>query len=70
MNWWGFVVKSKTGRVIFHDYGYETEEEAEIFGRVFIKHWCEGDEDLIVNQRWSEIDEDPNEFVDEEDDDD
>lgn len=66
MNWWGFVVKSKTGRVIFHDYGYETEQEAIDNGRAFIDVWAE-DAELVVNQRWSEIAEDPNEFVDEDD---
>lgn len=69
MNWWGFIVKSKTGRVIFHDFGYDTEQEAIDYGHAFIDTWAEGAE-LIVKQRWSELDEDPNEFIDEEDEDD
>ena len=63
MNWWGLTVKSKTGRVIFHDYGYETESEAIEYGEKFIEEWAPGAE-LIVGQYWCELDEDPNEFED------
>ena len=64
MNFWGFTVYSETGRVIFHDFGYETEAEAAEYGRKFIEEWAVGAQ-LVVSQRWSELDEDPNEFEDE-----
>ena len=63
MNWWGFTVTSNNGRVIFHDFGYETEEEAQSFGKKFINEWAE-DATISVSQRWCEVDDDPNDFVD------
>ena len=69
MNWWGFVVRSSTGRVIFHDYGYDTEKEAQEYGQRFVDEWAEG-ATFIVNQRWSELEDDPNEFDDDVEDDD
>ena len=40
MNWWGFTV-TNNGRVIFHDFGYDTKEEAESFGKKFINELAE-----------------------------
>ena len=57
MNEWGFIVVASNGKVLFEDFGYETEADAYEFGEKFIREWAEG-ASLVVEQRWQEIGED------------
>ena len=56
MNEWGYVISDKTGNVLAIDFGYETEEDAEKYGKNRRNKFREKTR-MIVEQRGRDVDE-------------
>ncbi len=55
MNEWGYIISRPNGEVIEEDFGYETEAEAEEFGKKKRNKFREKTR-LTVEQRWRDLD--------------
>lgn len=58
MDEWGFTITTAKGRILYQDFGYETEEDAIKFGKLKCKKYQTQKRKikLVTSQHWRELD--------------